>query len=127
MKLAIPKLLETSKLLATKSGQELQELVSYVSTTLTQIIQSLRAGLNYRDNFDCLIQTVQLTHNKSQVINRGPLTKTVTAVVPMQVVSTTTAITSLVWYLDSANALVVIAQFLGAPSSDVSVVLRIEY
>lgn len=127
MKLAIPKLLETSKLLSTQAGQQLAELINYVSVTLTQLIQSLRGGLTYADNFDCLIQTVSLSHNISQVINRGSQTKTVSAVVPMQVVSTSTAITSLVWYLDSSNNLVVNAQFLGSPSSALSVVLRIEY
>lgn len=127
MKLSLPKLLETSRLLGTQAGQQLQELIEYVSSTLSQIIQSLRNGLTFRDNFDCLIQTVTLTHNNSQVINRGSTAKTVTGVTAMQTISTTTAVTALVWYLDSSNSLVVVPQFLGAPTSAVNVVLRIEY
>jgi hypothetical protein len=127
MKLSLPKLLETSRLLGTQAGQQLQELIEYVSSTLSQIIQSLRNGLTFRDNFDCLIQTVSLTHNNPQVINRGSTAKTVTGVTAMQTISTTTAITALVWYLDSSNSLVVVPQFLGAPTSAVNVILRIEY
>jgi hypothetical protein len=127
MKLSLPKLLETSRLLGTQAGQQLQELVEYTSSTLSQIIQSLRNGLTFRDNFDCLIQTATLAHNKSQVINRGSTAKTVTGVTAMQTISTTTTVTALVWYLDSGNNLVVIPQFLGSPTSAVSVVLRIEY
>lgn len=129
MKLSIPKLLDTSKLLKTKAGQELQELINYVSSTSTQIIQSLRNGLTYRDNFDCLIQTVSLSHNVPQVINRGVASKTITNVAVMQVFSTVTAVTSLVWYLDASGGLVVQARFLGVPEpvAPVSLVLRIEY
>lgn len=127
MKLSIPKLLETSKLLSTEAGQQLADLISYVSITLSQLIQSLRGGLTFEDNFDCLIQTVSLTHNISQVINRGSLSKTVSSVVPMQAISTSTAITCLVWYLDSSNSLVVTPQFFGSPTSAVTVRLRIEF
>src|SRR3954469_1335808 len=100
MKLSIPKLLDTSRLLTTQAGQQLEELVTYVSVTFSQIIQALRNGLTYADNFDCLIQTVSLSHNTPQVINRGTATKTITGVVPTQVVSSTTCVTSMVWYLN---------------------------
>jgi hypothetical protein len=96
---------------------------------MAQVIQSLRGGLNFRDNFDCLIQTVSLSHNTPQVINRGSQSKIVSAVVPMQVVSSTCAIASLVWYIDNANNLVVNPQFqyLDSIQAPVKVVLRIEY
>lgn len=127
MKLSIPKLLDTSKLLATQAGQQLQDLIYYVAMTLSQVIQSLRNGITYRDNFDCLIQTVSLTDNTAQVINRGTSNKTVTGVVPQQVISTTVAMTSMVWYINSSGSLVVIPHFLGSPTTSVNVVLRIEF
>lgn len=127
MKLSVSKLLDTSKLLTSQAGQQLQELINYTSQTFSQVISALRNGLSYQDNFDCLIQRVSLTHNTSQVINRGPLTKSVIGVVPMQTISTTTCVTALVWYMDSGNNLVVVPQLLGAPSSPVTVVLRIEH
>lgn len=127
MKLSIPKLLDTSKLLGTQAGQQLEELVTYCAITMSQIISCLRSGLTYSDNFDCLIQTVKLTHNQSQVINRGAATKTITNVVAMQTISTTTSVSSMVWYLNNTNQLVIVPQFFGAPTATVTVTLRIEY
>jgi hypothetical protein len=113
-KISVPKILETSKLLSSKTGQELSELIQYVSTVSTQLIQSLRNGLNYEDNFDCHPTTVNLTHNMEQIVNRGS-TRAPKEVRARRVVSTTTAVTALIWYLDNSGNLVVKAKFDGAP------------
>jgi hypothetical protein len=125
-KISVPKILETSKLLSSKAGQELSELIQYVSTVSTQLIQSLRNGLNYEDNFDCYPTTVSLTHNMEQIVNRGN-TRAPKEVRARRVVSATTAVSALIWYLDSSGNLVVKAKFDGAPPTTQEVDLIIYF
>jgi len=122
-KLSISRLLEASKLLQTKAGQELQELITFVNDLANQIVLALRQGLTFEDNFKCKVVSVTLTHNTVQTINSD--SKQIFSVMPARVVSTTTAVTSFIWYINSAEELTVNAQFLGAPTDPQTVKLII--
>lgn len=122
-KLSISRLLEASKLLQTKSGQELQELIGFVNNLADKTIGALRQGLTFEDNFNCKISLVTLKHDVEQRINSDD--RQIFGIFPVRCTSTTTAVTSLVWYINSSNQLIVKAQFAGAPADLVETTLVI--
>lgn len=68
-KLSLNQLLETSKFLATKSGQELTDFINYVSDLASQTISALRNGLTFADNMNCKIVTIQMAAGVGQLVN----------------------------------------------------------
>lgn len=122
-KLAVPALFELSKALATDAGQQLQEALQYLSIVSDQVVRALRQGVSLADNLDCLTSTVTLSHNKAQVVNasgRQPV-----GIIPIRVVSTSVAIPTIQWSLNTANEVSVTATFLMDPGSAQQVVLLI--
>ena len=122
-KLNISRLLESSKLLATKAGQELQELIGFVQDTTNQIVLALRQGLSFEDNFKCMSSTITLTHGVEQTVNSN--SKQISYVLPMRTVSSTTALTSFVYYINGNNELAITAEFKGAPTTPQMVIIII--
>lgn len=125
-KLSISRLPETSKLLATKSGQELQDLISYVNDLADQTLRAIRQGLTLQDNFKCEIVTATLTQDTEQVINYTK-TDSIVWVVMLRVFSTSIGIDGLAWWKDNSNQLVVKPKFTGSPTEAQTVSLAIFY
>lgn len=120
MKVTITRLLETSKLLSTKVGQEIPDFLNYMGEFVEQVIRALRNGLSFADNHDCAIKTVGLRHNVAQVIE---VPKTVSGILPTRVVSQTALLRDFGWYYDNQGRLTVKAGFDSDPGSSVDVVL----
>ena len=122
MKISLTRNLETAKILATKTGQELRGFVVYMAEFVQQVIQALRQGLTFADNFDCDIKTVQLSNDQAQVIEAR---KTAKLILPGRVVSQTHKLEAFGWYYDANSKLNVIATFDPVPDSalDVSIVV----
>lgn len=125
MKLSITSLLEASKLLATKSGQELAELIDFVNDLADQTIRVLRQGITIRDNFKAELMTATLKNNVEQTINyKG---QQIYEVRPLRVVSAVYGVDSFHWYLNNANQLVVKLGFTNSPTEAQTVNLAIFY
>lgn len=125
-KISINALLEVSKMLATKAGQELSEALDFLNDLADQTVRILRQGITVQDNLNASTPTVELTHNTAQVVNFES-SKQIFAVIPVRVISTQYGIDSFAWYLNAANQLVVKAGITGAPTERVSVTLIIWY
>lgn len=109
-KISISRIFETSRALATKSGQELSDVVQFLADLAEQTLRALRNGLTYGDNFDCEPKFVQLRSGVATVIS-------VTAAKPVKEVrvrrflDTRYPLASWIWYVDQAGALTVQAVF----------------
>lgn len=124
-KLSISRLLEASKLLATKSGQELADLINYVNDLADQTLRALRQGLTYQDNLKCELITATLKDGVEQTINYNG--DTIVEVRAIRTISTQYGMASMLWYKNSANELTVKVGFTGGPTSTVETVLLVMY
>jgi hypothetical protein len=124
-KLSISRLLETSKMLSTKAGQELQEALQYLNDLADQTLRALRQGLTYNDNFKCEIMTATLKHNVEQKINYNG--QQISEVRVQRTISTQYGYDSMLWYRNNSNELIVKVGFTGAPTGTVDTVLIIFY
>lgn len=120
-KITISRLLETSKILATKSGQELQDMITYFGDFSEQTLRNLRNGLTFFDNFNCSKKSVSLVHNTPQVVNtdgRSPykVETTYQSAIP---------ITGFGWYFNDKGETVVTALFSGSPTAAQNITLVI--
>lgn len=123
-KLSISRLFETAEVLVTQAGQQLQTFIDYTTELSKQLVSAMANGLNFSDNFDCIVSTVSLTHNVGQIVST---TKTPIGVFPIRAYSVSDLITGFNWYLDNNNALNVRATFQLATSSPIQVTLVILY
>jgi hypothetical protein len=104
VKVTITRLLETSKLLATKVGQEIPDFFSYMSDFVEQVTRALRGGLSFADNFNCEVRTISLKHNTPQVLE---VTKPVTGMIPTRLQSRAYLIDAFNWFYDSDGRLTI--------------------
>lgn len=125
MKLTIGRIFEASKVIATKSGQELQEFFTYFSSFSEQTIRALRNGLTFNDNFQVLSKVVELSNNTDQIMNTGG--KTPIGMIPFRVLSTAHQISSFGWYINDSNQVIVNMGFTNAPSEPLQVLILVFY
>ena len=125
MKITLSRIFETSKALATKPGQELQDFINFVGEMSEQILRALRNGITFEDNVRCQTPTVSLVHNTEQIVNtNGKVPK---RVIVTRVISTQYALDAWLWFLDSQGRLVVKVKFSDAPTGLIDVDLLIFY
>ena len=114
MKLGISRLVETSKLLNTKAGQELADLVNHYTEFADVVIRALNNALTLDDNENGKSLSVKLTSGTAQVINTD--NKTPVEVRVRRVYSSTSGVDSFIWYINNSGQTVVKATFSGSPT-----------
>lgn len=122
-KITISRLFETSKILATKSGQELADLVQYLADFAEQTLRNLRGGLTFADNFNCKIAQVRLLQATNTIINTDG--KVPIGIIPIRVVATSATLDAFGWFIDNNGKVNVNARFSGFPVTNIEVVLVI--
>lgn len=125
-KLSVSRLLDSSKLLQTAAGQQLQELITFINDISDQVIRALRQGLTFQDNIKCITPTVSLKHDTEQRVNYDD-SRQIFGLLPVRCISTTTGIDGFLWYINASNQLIVKAEFIGAPTDPVDVTIIILY
>lgn len=120
-KITVSRIFELSKYLATKSGQELKEALTYISEFAEVSLRTLRNGLTFSDNFDCVIKTVSLrTGTESKILVPGR--KRAVGVLLLKVEDNTYAYyDTFGWKYDADGNLVVKATFTGSPASTLDI------
>ncbi len=68
-KITISRIYELSKALATKSGQELQGPLTYLSELAEVTLRNLRNGLTFADNLDCETKRIFIKNNTETIIS----------------------------------------------------------
>lgn len=123
MKLSVPRLFDAARLLSTKAGQELSELINFSQYAFEQLIRALRNGLTFEDNFNAKMVTVTLRHNREQSLN---VSGTITGIIPLRVISFAglDQITKFGWYITSSGSPSIKIDFSSADATrDVTVTL----
>ncbi len=124
--LKVSRLIEVSKILTTKSGQELSDFVQYVADLAEQVVRTLRNGVSFGDNMDATFKEAKLVSGTASVINSG--TKRPKMIQIAQVMSTVYSLDSFLWFIDAQGQTQVRATFTGSPgSAQIDVVLLIIY
>lgn len=123
-KISISRIFETSRALATKSGQELADVVGFVADLGEQSLRALRNGLTYGDNFDCEPKLVYLRNDFATVVS-VQATKPVKEVRIRRFLDTRYPLTSWIWYTNATGNLTVKATFGSSPAADYEVPLEI--
>lgn len=125
MKIGISRLVETSKLLQTKSGQELQDLINHYVELADNVIKALNNRLTLEDNFNGKALTVSLANGTASVINTDG--KVPSEVRVRRVYSSSSGVDSFIWYVNNSGQTVVKANFTGSPTDSLDVDLAIEF
>lgn len=116
------RLLDTSKFLATKAGQELTEFITYVSDLSAEFVRCLRNGLTFADNFACKVSTISLQHNVATVINTDG--KRPIGIIPLRAEAAQSANSGwseFDWYIDASGQTTVKILFAGSPAASVQI------
>lgn len=124
-KITISRLVEVTKALATEAGQQLSDFISQTAALHEQVLRALRNGLTLRNNFNADIKTLELTHNTAQAIATDG--GEIEGVIPLRVVSTTTGIDALSWYINNDQQLEVKVNFIGSPADPITCKILILY
>ncbi len=123
-KISISRIFETSRALATKSGQELSDVVAFVADLGEQSLRALRNGLTYGDNFDCEPKLVSLRTGVATVV-AVQSTKPIKEVRIRRFLDTRYALDTWIWYTNQGGNLTVKATFSGSPAATFEVPLEI--
>lgn len=123
MKLSLSRLLETSKFLSTEPGQQLSDFIQYVADLSENVIRALQNNLTFGDNFNCKVATLSLKNDTEQVVNTGG--KRPLGILPLQAVSATTGVDSLIWYVNNSGQTVIRVNFVGSPTTATDLVVVI--
>lgn len=125
MKVSMPRLLEVSRYLSTKAGQELADFISYVSDLTEQVIRALNKGIGFVENVDCDVKTVTIKSGTETVVNTNA--KRPIGIFPIRVLSTGVGIESMTWFINQSGQVVVKLGLTGSPSGTFDVSLVILY
>jgi len=115
---------DIAKALNTKSGQELDDILSFLVTELTdQVIRTLRNGISFKDNFTCIVSQVALTHDVYQEIETNG--RTPTQIIFGRVSSPTTILTGFGWFVNERGRLQVKVKYDPVPTTALDCTLTI--
>ena len=124
MKINVTRIFETSRAIATKSGQELKDFIVFVAEALSQIIQALRNNLNFEDNFNAFIISPTVQDGAIQVINTNG--KRPTGILwPTSSSNFNYPITSFAWQFNDAGLVQVKVGFAGSPPSGTLIQIKL--
>jgi hypothetical protein len=123
VKLGISRLVETSKLLNTKSGKELSDLITHYTELAEGVIRALNNGLTLEDNMNGKALAVSLKSGVEQVINTDG--KVPAEVRIRRVASSVHGVDSFLWYINNSGFTVIKANFTGSPTDALNVTIAI--
>lgn len=116
-KVTISRLFEISKFLKTKSGQELEGALSYLSELAEVTLRILRNGITFSDNIDCEPKTISL-QNQTVTTVFPSKNKTILGIVPLRVQDQTYYVLDRFgWFLNTKGEPQIYASFLDSAGS----------
>ena len=113
-KINVSRLFDAGKALATQAGQELSEMVTFLQTSLEQILRALRNGLTFEDNLYGTVLQLSLAHGQAQKVALGG--KSPRHVFVTRVVDATEPNPQIAWYIDGSGNLVIVPYFYTQPN-----------
>ena len=120
-RITISRLIETSRFLATKAGQELSEFITYMSDVSEQTIRAFRNSLTFEENFRCFVKVATITTNVPYSIDVDG--KAVSGVFVVKLSSGATGYSSFSWTIDTKGMLQITLTLVGGTSADVRIIV----
>lgn len=124
MKINLSKLFDTDVIVKRFNDAKvtgIDDFVSSISSLSDQVITILRNNVSLADNIDCKIKTLDLKHNETFTLENPQRLKTVQHLVATRSIPFANPVSSLAWQYNAKGDLELKAQFVGAPTSPVSV------
>jgi hypothetical protein len=118
MKITLPRIFDSSRMLATEAGKQVSELIDFCQQAFEQLIKLTRNNITFEDNIKCQVVTVTLRHNEQTVLAS---TSRIKGIIPTRVFGN--ALASYTWSYNDKSQLTFTATFATATSSAVSVTL----
>lgn len=117
-KVNLNRIFEISRLLQTKSGQELRAALEYLSDFAEQTLRNLKNGITFKDNLDCEIRRVTVREGLEVIIS-SPSRKRPAKIFWDRVIDNNYyQVTSFGWKFSDTGEIVVKFNFSGPPPSD---------
>lgn len=123
MKITTQKGIDTSKALATESGQELREAIEFLADLGQQVVSILRNNVSVEDNLNSLVQEVTVKPDTFQEINTNGkiprhawITRSFNSSYPEA---------GLYWEMNSQNRMQIKVKFHGSPPATLSIRLTL--
>lgn len=110
----ITRLLDTSKALTTQAGQDLTDVLTYLTDFVEQTVKNLKQGLTFRDNVACNVKTVSVKNGVAQKVSA---TNSVTGMLVTRVGDSKFLLDCFNWFYDSNGSLTVVCTFKAADLS----------
>lgn len=127
MKITISRIFETSKIVSELAkvgiGQAASDFTEYLSSFVELTLRCLRNGLNFTDNFDCLVKSVSITSGSAQIVETGSNRQPAGCFCIRAL--TTSALTGFNWFIDSNGKFNVIASLSPTPTDKVELTIVI--
>lgn len=120
-KITVSRIFELSKYLATKSGQELRDALTYMSEFAEVSLRNLRQGLTFGDNFDCTLKTVGIRSNLETTISLAGRKRPSAVWIRRVVDDTYYEVTSFGWKFNPDGDIVVKIVFTGSPAATLEI------
>ena len=120
-KITISRIFEISKALATKSGQELQGPLTYLSELAEVTLRNLRNGLTFYDNMDCTSRRVSVRTNTETVVSIAERKRAKRIYIDRVVNDTYYVYEKFGWKFNSAGEIVIKIVFAGSPDANLDI------
>lgn len=121
-KITISRIYELSKALSTKSGQELQGPLTFLSELAEVSLRNLRNGLTFTDNMDCETKRVFVRDNEETIISISSRNKRAQRIYVDRAIDTTYyVINSFGWKYNANGEVVLKIGFANSPPSSLDI------
>lgn len=125
MKITISRIFETTKALATESGQELQDFINFCAQFSEITLRALRNGLTYEDNMDCEARTVAVSHGVALPLTVPKRPKEIRC---RRIINPQYALSQpLIWYFSNTGQPIIKCNFSPTPTAPVEIDIIILY
>lgn len=118
MKITLTRTPDPSKILATEPGKLLREFIDYSLAFFELVLRTLRGGISFEDNVNCLVKDLDLTQDTVQTVG---VSKPVDMILVGRSYDRDFPVEFLHWYYNDQNELEVKAHFNGSPTVAVKV------
>lgn len=125
-KVTISRIFEITKLLTTKSGQELKDGLTYLSDFAEITLRNLRNGLTYADNFACEVKSITIKNNTETIITPITTKRVNQVVVRKSTSSKYYCLDSFGWKYNSDGEIVVKLKFTDFDALDSALAFPVE-
>lgn len=120
-KITESRIFEISKFLATKSGKELEGVLTYLSNFAELTLRNLRNGLTFADNMDCELKRINIRNGVETVVSIASRKRAVRVYVDRIVDTNYYSWNEFGWKFNNTGELVIKLGIAGSPPASLDI------